>query len=364
MTAVLDDERLRRVLRPDPRARARRSDGRRLDALDRRRAPWTGPWRSRDPTRTAPPLHRQGARPLRGRPRPDADRRLRPDLGVRRRAARRDPRQGAGAHRAVDVLVRADRGDLAEPPGVLRPDRLPRDGRSRGRRPGDARAGDPADPARVHRPRLPVRVGVVGVRGAGHRLRPDAARPGCARPSGSRSRSSPRPPRPRPATTSRSPTPRRPRSWAPTSSSRSATPRSRSTDSPPTHAAACGLLLADTKLEFGTVDDELLVIDEMLTPDSSRYWPAEDYRVGTSPPSFDKQYVRDHYLALGWDQEPPAPGIAARGRERDAGPLRRGLRAAHRTQLRRVVRHRVTKRPPRLLGFCCGVADNPAIAEG
>ncbi|GMU78558.1 MAG: phosphoribosylaminoimidazole-succinocarboxamide synthase [Acidimicrobiia bacterium] len=75
------------------------------------------------------------------------------------------------------------------------------------------------------------------------------------------------------------------------------------------HAAAQGVLLADTKLEFGTVGDELLVIDEMLTPDSSRYWPAEHYRVGTSPPSFDKQFVRDHYLSIGWDQTPPAPHL-------------------------------------------------------
>jgi len=75
------------------------------------------------------------------------------------------------------------------------------------------------------------------------------------------------------------------------------------------HAAAQGVLLADTKLEFGTVDDELLVIDELLTPDSSRYWAADQYEVGTSPPSFDKQFVRDHYLALGWDQQPPAPPL-------------------------------------------------------
>jgi phosphoribosylaminoimidazole-succinocarboxamide synthase len=74
-------------------------------------------------------------------------------------------------------------------------------------------------------------------------------------------------------------------------------------------AASRGVILADTKLEFGTVDDDLLVIDEMLTPDSSRYWPAEEYRVGTSPPSFDKQYVRDHYLAQGWNKEPPAPRL-------------------------------------------------------
>ena len=74
-------------------------------------------------------------------------------------------------------------------------------------------------------------------------------------------------------------------------------------------AASRGVILADTKLEFGVVDGELLVIDEMLTPDSSRYWPAEGYRVGTSPPSFDKQFVRDHYLGIGWDKEPPAPAL-------------------------------------------------------
>ncbi len=74
-------------------------------------------------------------------------------------------------------------------------------------------------------------------------------------------------------------------------------------------AASSGLLLADTKLEFGTVDGELMVIDEMITPDSSRFWPADAYRPGSSPPSFDKQYVRDYYLDLGWDQNPPAPPL-------------------------------------------------------
>jgi phosphoribosylaminoimidazole-succinocarboxamide synthase len=75
------------------------------------------------------------------------------------------------------------------------------------------------------------------------------------------------------------------------------------------YAASRGLILADTKLEFGMVDGELLVIDEMMTCDSSRYWPADEYRVGTSPPSFDKQYVRDHYLGIGWDKTPPAPAL-------------------------------------------------------
>jgi phosphoribosylaminoimidazole-succinocarboxamide synthase len=75
------------------------------------------------------------------------------------------------------------------------------------------------------------------------------------------------------------------------------------------HAAARGLILADTKLEFGAVGDDVIVIDEMLTPDSSRYWSAEDYRVGTSPPSFDKQFVRDYYKGIGWDLVPPAPRL-------------------------------------------------------
>jgi phosphoribosylaminoimidazole-succinocarboxamide synthase len=75
------------------------------------------------------------------------------------------------------------------------------------------------------------------------------------------------------------------------------------------HAERQGVILADTKFEFGTVDDHLVVIDEMLTPDSSRYWSAEDYAVGTSPRSFDKQFVRDHYLSLGWNREPPAPRL-------------------------------------------------------
>jgi len=75
------------------------------------------------------------------------------------------------------------------------------------------------------------------------------------------------------------------------------------------HAERNGLILADTKLEFGFLGNELLVIDELLTPDSSRYWPADAYEPGASPPSFDKQYVRDYYLELGWDQKAPAPPL-------------------------------------------------------
>jgi phosphoribosylaminoimidazole-succinocarboxamide synthase len=77
------------------------------------------------------------------------------------------------------------------------------------------------------------------------------------------------------------------------------------------HASESGLVLADTKFEFGILDDEIIVIDEMMTPDSSRYWPAEAYVVGTSPPSFDKQFVRDFMDSTGWNHEPPAPRLPA-----------------------------------------------------
>jgi phosphoribosylaminoimidazole-succinocarboxamide synthase len=76
------------------------------------------------------------------------------------------------------------------------------------------------------------------------------------------------------------------------------------------HSESRGIILADTKFEFGfDADGELLLIDELLTPDSSRYWPADEYSPGGSPPSFDKQYVRDHYLTLDWDRTPPAPSV-------------------------------------------------------
>lgn len=76
------------------------------------------------------------------------------------------------------------------------------------------------------------------------------------------------------------------------------------------HAAARGILIADTKLEFGVDDDGTLhVIDEMLTPDSSRFWPADQYRIGESPPSFDKQFVRDWLEAQPWDKRAPGPRL-------------------------------------------------------
>ncbi|HXM73935.1 MAG TPA: phosphoribosylaminoimidazolesuccinocarboxamide synthase [Chthoniobacterales bacterium] len=75
------------------------------------------------------------------------------------------------------------------------------------------------------------------------------------------------------------------------------------------HAGQRGIIVADTKFEFGTVDGKLLLIDECLTPDSSRFWPKDQYVVGQSPPSFDKQFVRDYLETLDWDKTPPAPKL-------------------------------------------------------
>jgi phosphoribosylaminoimidazole-succinocarboxamide synthase len=72
---------------------------------------------------------------------------------------------------------------------------------------------------------------------------------------------------------------------------------------------ARGLILADTKFEFGWLGDEIILIDEVLTPDSSRYWPLDGYQPGRPQPSFDKQYVRDYLESLGWNKQPPAPAL-------------------------------------------------------
>jgi phosphoribosylaminoimidazole-succinocarboxamide synthase len=76
-----------------------------------------------------------------------------------------------------------------------------------------------------------------------------------------------------------------------------------------TYALERGIILADTKFEFGFVGGDLVLADEVLTPDSSRYWPAETYRPGGAQASFDKQYVRDYLETLGWNKRPPAPAL-------------------------------------------------------
>ena len=88
------------------------------------------------------------------------------------------------------------------------------------------------------------------------------------------------------------------------------------------HAAERGIIVADTKFEFGLLGDELLLIDECLTPDSSRFWPADRYVVGQSPPSFDKQFVRDYLETLDWDKTPPGPKLPTEIIEKTAAKYR------------------------------------------
>jgi len=87
-------------------------------------------------------------------------------------------------------------------------------------------------------------------------------------------------------------------------------------------AERAGVIIADTKFEFGRCDDELLLIDECLTPDSSRFWPADQWEPGTHPPSFDKQFVRDFLLESGWNRQPPAPHLPPEIIERTAAKYR------------------------------------------
>jgi phosphoribosylaminoimidazole-succinocarboxamide synthase len=87
-----------------------------------------------------------------------------------------------------------------------------------------------------------------------------------------------------------------------------------------------GIIIADTKLEFGTLNGGLILIDEVLTPDSSRFWPADEYKVRRSQPSFDKQFVRDYLTESGWDKEPPAPELPAEIVEKTADKYRQAYR--------------------------------------
>ena len=92
------------------------------------------------------------------------------------------------------------------------------------------------------------------------------------------------------------------------------------------YAATRGIIIADTKFEFGLDSDgTLTLMDEALTPDSSRFWPADSYQVGTNPPSFDKQFVRDWLESSGWNKEPPAPAIPADVAQKTADKYREAL---------------------------------------
>ena len=92
------------------------------------------------------------------------------------------------------------------------------------------------------------------------------------------------------------------------------------------YAEPRGILLADTKFEFGLIGDKLIWIDEALTPDSSRFWPARGYEPGRSQPSFDKQYVRDYLESIGWNKRPPGPQLPPEVVERTRAKYREAYR--------------------------------------
>ena len=92
------------------------------------------------------------------------------------------------------------------------------------------------------------------------------------------------------------------------------------------YARGRGIIIADTKFEFGTdAAGRLYLIDEALTPDSSRFWPVDSYRMGASPPSFDKQYVRDYLETLAWNKQAPGPYLPAEVIENTAAKYREAL---------------------------------------
>jgi phosphoribosylaminoimidazole-succinocarboxamide synthase len=92
------------------------------------------------------------------------------------------------------------------------------------------------------------------------------------------------------------------------------------------YAATKGIIIADTKFEFGFVGDQLVLADEVLTPDSSRFWPRESYQPGGAQPSFDKQYVRDYLESIHWNKQPPAPALPPDVMERTSEKYREAFR--------------------------------------
>ena len=274
--------------------------------------------------RSDAPALRQGARPLPdrrgGARRPAADGRQRPDLGLRLRPRHARPRQGRDPHRDVAVVVRPARRPGAQPRRVARRAGIRR-GSGRGvREPGDV-------PRRVRGPRLPRRL-------RPRRLpRAPARSAAIALPRGAAGRLAAARADLHPGHQGRLRRPRRERRLRRRGGDRRATtsppscaadPR-RCTPGPRRSPAARGIILADTKVEFGhRADGTIVLADEVLTPDSSRFWPAAEWEPGRAQASYDKQIVRDWLLspASGWDRasgEPPPPlpdEVVARTRAR------------------------------------------------
>ena len=93
------------------------------------------------------------------------------------------------------------------------------------------------------------------------------------------------------------------------------------------YAAGRGIIVADTKFEFGLIDGQITLVDEVLTPDSSRFWPADAYKVGSNPVSLDKQYVRDYLETLDWNKTAPGPVLPAEVVEKTVAKYEEALKA-------------------------------------
>ena len=200
-------------------------------------------------------------------------------------------------------------------------------------RPDDAGAAHGAGADRVRGARLPVGIGLEGIPADRPRLRHRAARRPAASPTGCPSRSSRPPRRPRAATT-RTSARRRParlvgetaREAAQGADARNLPARRRA------RGESKGIIIADTKFEFGLVgagdpDTDVVLIDEVLTPDSSRFWPQAQYEPGHGQPSFDKQFVRDYLEEIRWNKQPPVPSLPDEVVQPDARQVRRGVHA-------------------------------------
>ena len=200
-------------------------------------------------------------------------------------------------------------------------------GGARGARAG-ARAlhrGEDAEDAadRGGRARLPRGLRLEGVPGDRRASAASSCLPGCSAPPSSRSPSSPRPRRRRRARTTRtSPSSAWRRSWAEARAKEVRDVAIRLYTAAAEFALTKGIIIADTKFEFGVdAAGRLHLIDEALTPDSSRFWPLATYKVGESPESFDKQYIRNWLDSIGFARKPPAPAGAARGGAEDLGEV-------------------------------------------
>ena len=190
----------------------------------------------------------------------------------------------------------------------------------------------------MHRARLPLGLGLGRVPAVADACMARRCRPDCVSPSACPSRCSPRPPRPPPATTRTSPSTPPSTAVGPELAEEARRISLAAYRQGAELAAARGIIIADTKFELGLIDGRLAICDEILTPDSSRFWPADQWEPGRTPPAFDKQPLRDWLEETGWDKTPPPPALPAGRGPGHSRSICAGLRAPDRAGLFGVAR--------------------------